>query len=66
MPPIVELRDVCKRFGGALVQDAKLIILDEHTTALTQLEVDALFEIVNKLKARGVALLFVSHKLREM
>ena len=50
----------------ALVQDARLIILDEPTTALTHLEVDALFEIVNKLKQRGVALLFVSHKLREM
>jgi len=50
----------------ALVQDAQLIILDEPTTALTHLEVDALFEIINKLKKRGVAILFVSHKLREM
>ncbi len=50
----------------ALVQDAKLIILDEPTTALTHLEVDTLFDIIKKLKERGVALLFVSHKLREM
>ena len=50
----------------ALVQDTRLIILDEPTTALTHLEVESLFEIVNTLKARGVALLFVSHKLREM
>lgn len=50
----------------ALVQDARLIILDEPTTALTHLEVDALFEIINQLKERGVAFLFVSHKLREM
>ena len=50
----------------ALVQDARLIILDEPTTALTHLEVDTLFEIVKQLQSRGVALLFVSHKLREM
>ncbi len=50
----------------ALVQDARLIILDEPTTALSHLEVETLFEIVRKLKARGVSLLFVSHKLREM
>lgn len=50
----------------ALLQDAKLIIMDEPTTALTGLEVDTLFKIIRRLKDRGVAILFVSHKLREM
>jgi len=50
----------------ALLQDAKLIIMDEPTTALTGLEVDTLFKIIRTLKDRGVAILFVSHKLREM
>jgi simple sugar transport system ATP-binding protein len=50
----------------ALVQDTRLIVLDEPTTALTHIEVDALFEILRNLRARGVAILFVSHQLREM
>jgi simple sugar transport system ATP-binding protein len=50
----------------ALVQDARLIVLDEPTTALTHLEVEALFKILENLRDRGVALLFVSHQLREM
>ena len=50
----------------ALVQDARLLILDEPTTALTHLEVEALFQIVRQLQDQGVSILFVSHKLREM
>lgn len=50
----------------ALVNDAKLIIMDEPTTALTQREVDSLFAIIKRLKDRGISTLFVSHKLREM
>ena len=50
----------------ALMFDAKLIIMDEPTTALTKKEVAALFEIILKLKAQGIAILFVSHKLNEV
>ena len=50
----------------ALMSDAKLIIMDEPTTALTRKEVDALFRIILDLKARGIATLFVSHKLEEV
>jgi len=50
----------------ALMSDAKLIIMDEPTTALTKKEVDALFRIILDLKARGIAILFVSHKLEEV
>ncbi|EAR23670.1 ABC sugar transporter, fused ATPase domains, partial [marine actinobacterium PHSC20C1] len=50
----------------ALMSDARLIIMDEPTTALTKREVDALFAIILDLKARGIATLFVSHKLDEV
>ncbi|PID97789.1 MAG: lipase [Actinobacteria bacterium] len=50
----------------ALMSDAKLIIMDEPTTALTKREVDALFEIILELQSRGIAILFVSHKLEEV
>ncbi|WP_022868829.1 sugar ABC transporter ATP-binding protein [Schaalia vaccimaxillae] len=50
----------------ALMSDAKLIIMDEPTTALTKREVDALFKIILDLQARGIAILFVSHKLEEV
>lgn len=50
----------------ALYADAKFLILDEPTTALTRKEVDRLFEIIRGLKAKGMTVLFVSHKLDEM
>jgi len=50
----------------ALLYDAKLIIMDEPTTALTKKEVKALFSIIKKLQAQGISILFVSHKLDEV
>lgn len=50
----------------AIVQKARLIIMDEPTTALTTREVEKLFEVVKQLKAEGIAVLFVSHKLDEV
>lgn len=50
----------------ALVGDAKVLIMDEPTTALTHTEVDRLFTIVRTLQERGVAVMFVSHKLDEV
>ncbi|MHB1289085.1 sugar ABC transporter ATP-binding protein [Georgenia sp.] len=50
----------------ALVNDAKVLIMDEPTTALTHTEVDRLFGIVRRLQQRGVAVMFVSHKLDEV
>ncbi len=50
----------------ALVDNARLIIMDEATTALTEREIRALFEVVKALKAQGIATLFVSHKLNEV
>jgi len=50
----------------ALLQNAKVLIMDEPTTALTHKEVRTLFEIVRELKHRGLAILFVGHKLQEV
>lgn len=50
----------------ALMFGAKLIIMDEPTTALTRKEVNSLFKIILDLKAQGIATLFVSHKLDEV
>ena len=50
----------------ALLDNAKLIIMDEPTTALTKKEINRLFEIVEELKKNGMTILFVSHKLDEV
>lgn len=50
----------------ALVSDAKVLIMDEPTTALTHSEVQRLFTIVRQLQQRDVAIVFVSHKLDEV
>ncbi len=50
----------------AIAQEAKLIIMDEPTAPLTDDEVDNLFEIVHQLKARGCAIIFISHRLEEL
>jgi simple sugar transport system ATP-binding protein len=52
--------------GRALTQNARLIIMDEPTSAITREEVDHLFEVIYRLKAQGIAILFVSHKLNEV
>lgn len=50
----------------AIVHDARLIIMDEPTTAITNKEIQKLFEIIRGLKEQGVAVMFVSHKLEEV
>ena len=50
----------------ALLTNAKLIIMDEPTTAITQKEVKNLFNVIRDLQKQGIAVLFVSHKLDEV
>jgi simple sugar transport system ATP-binding protein len=50
----------------ALLHDARLIVMDEPTTALTEREVRSLLDIIRRLQRDGVAVLFVSHKLKEI
>jgi inositol transport system ATP-binding protein len=50
----------------ALTMNAKLIIMDEPTAALSGREVDKLHEIIRDLKAKGISIIYVSHKLNEV
>jgi rhamnose transport system ATP-binding protein len=50
----------------ALSSNAKVLIMDEPTSSLTQREVDDLFAIVRQLRASGAAIVFISHRLEEL
>ncbi|MFW9282673.1 sugar ABC transporter ATP-binding protein [Glaesserella parasuis] len=50
----------------AVSNDAKIIIMDEPTTALTEMEVEQLYKIIDTVKKRGIAIIFISHKLDEV
>ncbi len=50
----------------ALSQEAKILVLDEPTAALTESEVETLFVILRKLLERGVGMIYISHKLDEV
>src|SRR5207237_1781332 len=50
----------------ALSLDARLIIMDEPTATLTAHEIERLFEAIDRLKRRGVAVIYVSHRLDEV
>ena len=50
----------------ALCHESKLLVLDEPTATLTSREVDRLFEILRRLKAKGVTTLYISHRLEEI
>ncbi len=50
----------------ALAADARLVIMDEPTASLTRAEVDTLLDITRELKRRGIAVVFVSHRLDEV
>lgn len=50
----------------ALARNARLLIMDEPTASLTPTEVERLFELIRGLNARGVTILYISHKLEEV
>ncbi len=50
----------------ALSQDARLLVLDEPTAALTESESETLFRILESLRARGIAIIYISHRLEEV
>ena len=57
-----QLVEICK----ALVHEARVLILDEPTTVLTKIEIDSLFRVMRDLRSRGIALVYISHKLWEI
>lgn len=50
----------------ALSFDSRLLILDEPTSALTEHEVETLFQVIRRLKARGVGMIYITHRLDEL
>ena len=50
----------------AIVHDAKIIVMDEPTATLTQKEIDKLFSLIRQLKAKGTAIVYISHRLEEI
>ena len=57
-----QLLEICR----ALHMDAKLLILDEPTTSLSNEEIDHLFSILRKMKEQGKSFIFISHKMPEI
>jgi ribose transport system ATP-binding protein len=50
----------------ALLTDAKVIIMDEPTAALTEKEISKLFEVISSLKKEGVSMVYISHRMEEI
>lgn len=50
----------------AVAQNARILIMDEPTSALSATEVEVLFSVIKDLKAQGVAIIYVSHRLEEL
>ncbi|SIR23961.1 erythritol ABC transporter ATP-binding protein [Rhizobium sp. RU20A] len=50
----------------AVSLDAKILIMDEPTSALSAAEVEVLFRVIRELKAQGVAIVYISHRLEEL
>ena len=67
---IVEYLDMPQKqmieIAKALLFDSRLIIMDEPTTALTNKEIDSLFDIMRLLKEEGVSIIYISHKMPEL
>jgi inositol transport system ATP-binding protein len=61
---VAEMQTV--EIAKALGHNAEVIIMDEPTSAISQREVDALFDVVRDLKRRGVAIIYISHKIDEV
>lgn len=57
-----QMVEICK----ALMADAKVIIMDEPTAALTQSETEALFKVIQSLRKKGVSMVYISHRMEEI
>jgi ribose transport system ATP-binding protein len=50
----------------ALAQDARILIMDEPTSTLTETETQSLFRLIAKLQARGISIIYISHRMEEI
>ncbi len=50
----------------ALIQNAKILVLDEPTAALSNVEVERLFKVMDQLRAQGVGMVYITHRLDEV
>ena len=50
----------------AIMKESAVIIMDEPTTSLTDVEIEKIFEVMNRLREQGLSLIFISHKLNEV
>jgi ribose transport system ATP-binding protein len=50
----------------ALTTDARIIVMDEPTTSLTSRETEKLFDVIAGLKAQGIAIIYISHRMEEI
>ena len=50
----------------ALSQNAKVLVMDEPTAAISDREIERLFEIIQKLRQNGIAIIYISHRMREV
>ena len=57
-----QMVEICK----ALMADAKVLIMDEPTAALTQSETEILFQVINSLRKKGVSIVYISHRMEEI
>ena len=57
-----QMIEICK----ALMVDAKVIIMDEPTAALTQSETMILFEVIQSSRKSGVSIVYISHRMEEI
>ncbi|MFZ4452841.1 sugar ABC transporter ATP-binding protein [Salibacterium aidingense] len=66
----VELLSIAQQqmieIARALAFDSKLIVMDEPTSSLSSGEVEKLYRVIDKLKERGISVIFISHKLKEL
>ncbi len=58
----MQMIEIAKAFS----YDAKIVIMDEPTSSLTEKEVNHLFKIINKLKKKGCGIVYISHKMEEI
>ena len=72
LPPARKMRELSVaemqtvEIAKALAYEADVIIMDEPSSAISEREVEALFEVIRDLKRRGVAVIYISHKMEEI